>query len=87
MRVSVEEGDPGYAPYLRGGCKVFYEGYERNHVVTADEENRMAIVIALDAKGNVIVENDRIKHETIYGHIRIECSPESLALHEKWKPS
>lgn len=85
MRVSVDKDDPGYSPLLIG-CKVFYEGYERSHVFTADEEKRTAVVAKLDSRGGVCLNKTRddIEKETIYGHVRIECDPKQLKAHKLW---
>ena len=85
MRVSCDKEDPGYAPLLLGS-KVFYEGYERVGVFTADEERRLAVVAVLDDKGHFQpnATRDGVLRETIYGHIRIECAPEQLALHQRY---
>jgi hypothetical protein len=86
MRVSADKDDPGYSPLLQG-CRVFYEGYQRSGVFTADEEKRLAIVAKLDHRGQYILnaERDGIERETIYGHIRIEADPKMLEMHKQWK--
>lgn len=80
MRLSTREDDPGYVRGL-AGVKVFFNGYERKHVFTADEEKGMIVAAALDAQGRVQLNADRsdVLTETLYGVVRMELPPELLA--------
>jgi hypothetical protein len=73
MRASVDQSDPGYNP-AHFGAKVFFEGAQISHVITADEEKRFVIVHCTDERGNVMLTADRTetKTETRYGAVRIE---------------
>lgn len=72
MRVSCDVDDEGYAPLAVRHCKVFLDGVERCHVITADEEKRMAILHVLDEHGRPKVDRGEIKRETFYGNVRVE---------------
>ncbi len=78
MRVSVDKSDLGYHP--RGvRCRVFLAGSERNNVITADEEKRMAVLVKLDEHGRPTIKGDQVQTEIFYGDVRIERP-------EPWSP-
>ena len=71
MRASVDKDDPGYAPHSIG-AKVFLDGVQRSHVVTADEEKRLIVRYVTDEKGRFKIDGDNVRRETLYGDVRIE---------------
>lgn len=77
MRLSADQGDPGFRPNTQN-VKVFFNGVERTHVITADEERRTVVVCALDERGHVQIDwwSGEIRRETLYGDVRIEISEE-----------
>lgn len=81
MRLSVLKGDPGYCGSIAPQVKVFFNGYERRCVFTADEEQRMIVAAVLDERGAVRQNKakDDIEKETLYGDVRIEL-PEGVKL-------
>lgn len=77
MRISTDEKDPGFMPpWKTNGIKVFFNGYQRLGVITADEEQRYVVAYLFDDKGNIRTKtnNDGTKPITIveYGDVRIE---------------
>lgn len=72
MRVSVLKDDPGYDSRWRG-VKVFFNGSERSHVFTADEEQRLIVAARLDERGRMQLTptRDGVLRETLYGDVRI----------------
>lgn len=77
MRVSVDPNDAGYPRWRFALLEnrrtvVFLDDAEIKGVTTADEEEGLAIVLALDAAGQLIIEDGAIKMETRRGRVRIE---------------
>jgi hypothetical protein len=77
MRISTNENDPGYVfPWIAQKCKIYFNGYQRLGVITADEEQRYVVAYLFDDKGNIRTKtnNDGTKPITIveYGDVRIE---------------
>lgn len=70
MRMSVDSSDPDFHPgaWL---CRVFLEGVERNNVITADEERRLAVLYKLDQDGRYIEVDGKLATETFYGAVLI----------------
>lgn len=80
MRLSIISDDPGYV----GGpvnVKVFFNGVERSHVFTADEDKRLVVVAALDERGRMQATADReeVLKETLHGDVRIDMPEERRA--------
>lgn len=74
MRISTDTDDRAYHP-CASVCRVFLEGAERNNVITADEENRVAVIYRLDGEGRVMYDESTglAKRNTFTGNVRIEC--------------
>lgn len=75
-RYSLNVDDPGYPAYLEAramGLTVhcFLDGVKVSQVTVADEEAGIIVRAAKDAQGNLVVEGDQIKHETLHG--RVKC--------------
>ena len=74
MRVSVDESDPGYVEWARHRpLRVLVDGIERSGVVTADEEQRMAVILRRDEAGRFVLNADRseVVRDVIYGDVAI----------------
>lgn len=82
MRVSIDPEDPGYSPHLmnsRVKIRVWLEGVERGHILTADEEKRFAVLHHLDSEGKLSLDKDgNVRTEKFYGHVRIEIEPADI---------
>jgi hypothetical protein len=76
MRFSTDLFDPGYANFRAWGtrARIFFEGIERNHIITADEEQRYVIVHKLDSNGDVVRSEDGMStlRETLRGDVCIK---------------
>ena len=74
MRISSDQLDRAYHP-CAGVCKVFLDGAERNNVITADEEGRVAVTYRLDERGAVMYDEKTglAKRDTFTGSVRVEC--------------
>jgi hypothetical protein len=85
MRLSMDEGDPGYSPLARG-VRVFLDGIERTMVVTADEEKRALVRYVTNDKGRLRVNatGDDIERETLHGDVRIEVPAGHPSEHVGW---
>lgn len=72
MRLSVDCKDPGYSPWAFR-ARVFVNGIERNNVVTADEEQRMALCRVIDENGNTVRDafTFEVRTEIISGDVAI----------------
>lgn len=60
MRISALEGDPGYLPegdYRRTGAKIYLDGVEQQHVVTADEQEGVIAVVRQDGEGTIVADS------------------------------
>lgn len=76
MRITVLDDDPGRK--VNPGMEryaVFLDVVEVKHVFTADSDKGEVIAAALDSQGYLTVENGEVKHETLFGHVRIERCP------------
>jgi len=73
MRLSVDPIDPGYCR-AGFGAKVFLDGVEISHVVTADEERRMVLVVKTDEDGRVVLNaaRDAVETEWRFGGVRLD---------------
>jgi hypothetical protein len=77
MRLSVIDGDPGYAPYNlikdKGSVKIFLDDEELRLCYTADEELGMVVKTVVDDKGNIVLTPDgyEVAAEVLYGDVRI----------------
>lgn len=71
-RVSVDQDDPGWSLFA-SLFRVFVNGIERNHVITADEEQRIAICYVIDSRGNYCIDSQTraFKRETLRGDVAI----------------
>jgi hypothetical protein len=76
MRVSAQPGDPGYCLNARQS-RVFFEGAEVTHVITADEKERYIKQYILTDGGMPKLSEDgsRLLVDERYGHVRIETPP------------
>lgn len=73
MRASALQSDPGYKNF-RPGSRVYLEGVEVSHVITADEEMRLIVQADLDEHGRMRLNETRTDVCTVTrrGHVRIE---------------
>lgn len=72
-RISSNEDDPGYVlPWIACRAKIYFNGYERINIVTADEKERYVVYYVLDEKGNIKVKNGKLLTAVEYGDVRIE---------------
>lgn len=67
MRVSTESNDQGIINYEMG-MTIFFNGKEKTHCITADEELGYVKCVALP----VTAIDDKIATEELYGDVRIE---------------
>jgi hypothetical protein len=75
MRVSVTPGDPGFDQRAFGaGIRVFLDGHQRKEVFTADEQQRLVIILKRDEQGRIVLNEarDEALTESLYGDVRIE---------------
>lgn len=78
MRYSVDEADQGYRNYTKARpCRVLIDGVERKHVITADEDERKALVQVLDADGRPKLNDERteVLTEWVYGAVCVLPAP------------
>ena len=79
MRVSIDRDDPGYEAYsnivTRGNIiRVFLDGVEQHHVLTADEEAGSVLRHVLDASGNAQADPSNPEDvwiETVTGNVQV----------------
>jgi hypothetical protein len=75
MRVSVEPGDPGF---VDDGWRyrVLFNGAAAENVITADEEQRAIVCLAIDDRGRPVIERrdggQRFKKVVKVGDVKIE---------------
>ncbi len=77
MRLSVDEGDPGYDAYCRmlmGGsrAKVFLDKKYQEKVITADEELGLVVAFVLDENGKILFCDNEPATEDRFGPVQIE---------------
>lgn len=74
MRVSTLSEDPGFIPGPYAGIRVFFNGYERNDVFTADDNLGVVVVPVRDKNGHfrLTANGDEVLKETLHGIVRIE---------------
>ena len=76
MRISADECDRGFHPnYMR--AKVFLDGEELHYCVTADEEERIAIVYVVDEVGKLKIVDGLIVRTTRVGDVKIVIPPDA----------
>ena len=73
MRMSGNKEDPGFKNY-RPGTKVFLDGVELKDVITADEEDGLAIVVKRNKENQVFLDGGQIAQEEKRGQVRIEIA-------------
>lgn len=73
MRLSVVKGDPGYSARAHR-VKVYLDGAELKHCVTADEEQGLAVCYRIGPDGKKILKADLSGVETVElrGTVHIE---------------
>ncbi len=77
MRFSAENGDPGYAAYLKAKADgitiiVVLSGERMHGVITADEAEGVVVRAAMDESGYLVRDPehpDQIKRETLHGTV------------------
>jgi hypothetical protein len=79
MRISVKKDDPGYDPVNSRYAKVYLDGVEQKHCVTADEEEGYIIRYVTDDNGELTIEGDYIKEEKVAGKVKIDI--------KLWRPA
>lgn len=91
MRISTNPKDPGYAVWAgilnRNQTRVFLAGSERSNVVTADEEQRYALVYRLGPDGNIQTKDGEILFDDFYGDVRIELPDQDIVYDEDGSPA
>ena len=74
MKISIERTHPAYHDWAFKVCSFYLDGAQRNNVVTADEEGRMAVTRRLDENGQTMHDsNGKVLTEVFRGSVRIEC--------------
>lgn len=70
MRISADQNDPGFHPdYVN--ATVFLNGRKLDLAVTADEEQRAVVCLAIGPDGHPIIEGDRWKKVVLVGDVEI----------------
>lgn len=75
MRISSNIDDPGYDAWMDNAgrvIRIFVNGDELQHCITADEEEGYVIRHARDEEGYFILDGDYIRSEIIHGDVQIE---------------
>jgi hypothetical protein len=73
MRISSDPADRSYSNHLmHPKVKVYLDGIERSGVITADEERRTVVMVARDQKGNLIVDGNDLRRESLLGTVHVE---------------
>ncbi len=75
MRLSMDESDPGYNPYIAIRAKTYLNGIEFNDCITADEELGEVIAFARDGAGLMIGPDDKPVTEIRRGTVKILVAP------------
>ena len=78
MRISVDKDDPGYRDWLLGSrARIWLDGIEITHVITADEEAREVTRYATNESGLMYPNEakDGAQRETLRGTVRVELPP------------
>ena len=78
MRLSVIEGDPGYDPYQKLGnrrerVRIFIDGVEQQHVLTADSELGFIDAYETGEDGLVLInlEKSEFYEKRLFGNVEI----------------
>lgn len=72
-RISAVEDDPGYVyPWISAKAKIYFNGYERHYIITADEKERYVVYYVLDEQGRIKIKNGKPLTSVEYGDVRIE---------------
>lgn len=78
-RISIDENDPGYIlPWIACKAKIYFNGYERTHIITADEKERYVVYYVLDEQGNIKIKNGKPLTNLEHGDVRIEFDEEII---------
>lgn len=74
MRVSSNPEDRGHDNYDGPFFRVFLDGTERDGILTADEEERMVVMVMRGESGQILVDHEKgeVRTEILYGDVRIE---------------
>jgi len=72
MRLTVLDDDPGIKIHPDPRIKVFLDGVEVKHCVTADDEKSEVIILASDENGFMLALNGEVKYQALHGIVRIE---------------
>lgn len=77
MRVSVDKDDPGYSPASYAIIdKIYLNGIEIKHVITADDDAGVIIFYCTDENGHYIIDDDdRLMTGTLSGDVEIVFYP------------
>jgi len=74
MRLAADPFDPAYNQVAKG-CKIFVNGVEMQHLLSADEEAGEVERVKFDTAGNVVIDAyGSVRSETIRGTIRIDLA-------------
>lgn len=73
MRVSVDKDDKGYSPYAHHVIdKVYLNGVELTHIVTADDEAGLVVFYCTDDEGKYLLDDDeKLVTGTLTGDVEI----------------
>ena len=72
MRISSDPSHPAFSD-CASMCRIFLDGVERNNVITADEEGRIAVTQRLDVHGHPALKAGKPMVDEFCGAVRIEC--------------
>jgi hypothetical protein len=74
MKISIERTHPAFHDWAFKVCSFYLDGVQRNNVITADEEGRMAVTRRLDENGETMHDRDgKVLTDVFSGSVRIEC--------------
>lgn len=83
MRISSDENDPGFHAWQRlmkaplpdttVSLRLSLDGVVVKDAVTADDEEGLLVRYCRAPNGELIVDGDEIRTETLHGAVRIEC--------------
>ncbi|MFB4633789.1 hypothetical protein [Enterobacter kobei] len=73
MRITVLDDDPVRKINLaRERYKVYIDGVEVAHILTADDEKGEVIAAVTDERGYITAENGEVKRQSFYGRVIIQ---------------
>ncbi len=85
LRLSTDPTDPAYceAAARNGGVRVFVDGVEVAHPVSADEAAGEAVAFDRGEDGNFVMDGDQVARKTVSGVVQIVLPSELAHLREE----